>query len=1002
MKKRTKKKSNLLFCVVCALFAVIFSAIAVVGNFLAFDVYAGVLESYFGFEGASVENWDTAQYFPVHAPTAEAVDKGVENLGRTIEAEGAVLMKNENNALPLNEGARVSLFSQSSVDMIYSASGSGAIGTAGATLREALEGENITANPTLWNFYMKSGYSRTTGGLAGGVVDYYNARPFLNNEVPYSKYTPEVIESYASYNDAAIIVISRTGAENGDLPRNMSKATNGTFSGSILELDNVEREMVENVCENFDKVIVLLNTSNPMECGFLDEFGIDACLWIGGLGSYGISSVARILVGDVNPSGRLVDTYAYDAFSAPATQNVGNFEYWTNNGTTETEHHYFVYAEGIYVGYKYYETRYEDAMLNRTNVGEYNYEQVVQYPFGYGISYTEFEWSDFSATMKDGDIEVSVKVKNVGTVRGKEVVQVYYQSPYTDYDKANGIEKAAVNLAGFEKTKILQPNESCEVKVTFDVEDMKSYDANGEKTYLLEASSNIDKYYVTAAKDAHEATQNILNAKGVNSVGDADFVKDDFKISRTLYNVDSASGNPVTNRFDDTDGLQYHSDIKYLTRQNWTMMDNNGLRYGTPTSEKMDMEGEEFKATLSNELKSVLELEGYEAAGAPEESFTMPKYGQAGSAKLIEMKGRDADDPAWEALLDQMTLAEMTKIVCLSGYKISAAESISMPHSTDCDGPHGWKTFIGDGIQSPGLPFEIVLASTWNKETFEQMGYIMGEMCLWFKRLSPNSPGLTGWYAPAMNIHRTPFGGRNNEYYSECPTLSAIAGSLVTKAATERGVRAYIKHFALNDQDRNRMTDPATWVQEQAIREIYLKPFEAAIKDGKSLGVMSSYNRVGAIWAGGSYALITEVLRNEWGFDGIVLSDYMDGDWENVDQMLAAGADAALNTASYNSHATVTCTTTGAQAITYMRRAMKHVLYSVVNSNAMNGIDGATIVHSGTPVYHRLMAMVNTGLTIIIALFILLIPLRLLVFNPNKKQKETKKKTAKVQKAKNK
>ncbi|MBO5327826.1 MAG: glycoside hydrolase family 3 C-terminal domain-containing protein [Clostridia bacterium] len=988
MEKQIKKKSNLLFCVVCVICAAVFSAITIVGNVLAFGVYAGVLESYFGIEGASVENYETAQYFERHAPTPEAVDKGVMNLGRTIEAEGAVLLKNDNNALPLSEGSCVSIFSQSSVDMIYSASGSGSIGSAGATLREALQGENITANPTLWNFYMRSGYSRTTGGLAGGVVSYYDARPFLNNEVPYSKYTPEVIESYASYDDAAIIVISRTGAENGDLPRNMSKATKGEFSGSILELDNVEREMVKNVCENFEKVIVLLNTSNPMECGFLDEFGIDSCLWIGGLGTYGMSSVARILVGNVNPSGRLVDTYAYDAFSAPATQNVGNFEYWTNNGTKETEHHYFVYAEGIYVGYKYYETRYEDAMLNRANVGEYNYDQVVQYPFGYGISYTEFEWSDFSAKMKKDKIEVSVEVKNVGSVRGKEVVQVYYQSPYTDYDKANGIEKAAVNLAGFEKTKILQPGESCEVKVTFNVEDMKSYDANGEKTYLLEESTNADRYYVTAAKNAHEATQNILNSKGVDSVGNSDFVENDFDISKKLYNVDTVSGNEVTNRFDNTDGLQYHSDIKYLSRQNWTAMDNNGLRYGTPTDEIMDVEGEEFKAILSDELKRKLELEGFAAAEAPEETFTMPVYGKKGDAKLIEMKGRDADDPAWEALLDQMTLEEMTRIVCLSGYKIYAAESISMPHSTDCDGPHGWKTFIGDGIQSAGFPFEIVLASTWNKEVYEQMGYIMGELCLWTKISAATSPNLTGWYAPAMNIHRTPFGGRNNEYYSECPTLSAIAGSLVTKAASERGVRAYIKHFALNDQDRNRMTDPATWVQEQAIREIYLKPFEAAIKDGKSLGVMSSYNRVGAVWAGGSYALITEVLRNEWGFDGIVLSDYMDGDYENVDQMLAAGADAALNTASYNSHATVTCTTTGAQAITYMRRAMKHVLYSVANSNAMNGIDGATIITGGTPIYHRYMLIVNIALAIIIALFIILIPLRLFVFNPKNKQKK--------------
>ena len=947
--------------------------VMLVGNYLAFYMYSGVLETYFGIEGAAVENYDTNQYFERNAPSAEAASNGAANLGRTIEAEGAVLLKNDNKALPLAEGAKVSLFSASSVDIIYSTAGSGSIGNSyKATLKECLEGAGFVVNPVLWNFYLKMGYKRTVGGLAQGV-NYYSANKFLINEVPYEKYTDEVINSYSQYSDAAIVVIARTGCENGDLPRSMSAATNGKNTGSILELDPDERNMLEEVTKKFDKVIVLLNTSNPMECGFLDEYDVDSCLWIGGVGAYGLSSVARIIQGEINPSGRLVDTYAYDAFSSPAMQNMGNFEYWTNNGTKETEHHYYTYAEGIYVGYKYYETRYEDAVLGRGNAGDYNYDEEVQFPFGYGISYTDFEWSDFSAKKRGDKIEVSVTVKNVGEVRGKEVVQIYYQSPYTQYDIDNGVEKAAVNLVAYDKTGILQPGESTVVTLTFDIEDMKSYDANGKKTYYLEGSTDNDRYYVTAAKNSHAAINNILAAKGYDVNGDEDMAEGGIKIEEKLYDVDSHSGNAVGNLFDDADGTQYHSEIKYLSRNDWSVMDNNGLLFGVPTGNS-DVDGPEYKAVLSDALKKVLETEGFAAAGAPSEEFTMPKYGVKGNMTLISMKGKDFDDPDWQALLDQIPLEDLIKTATKSGFKTYAMESISKPYTTDADGPQGWKSFIGDGISSGGMPYAIVIASTWDPDLAEQVGYLMGELCLWAKQANADSAAnLTGWYAPAMNIHRTPFAGRNFEYYSEDAMLSGIVGSRMVKGATGRGVMCYIKHFALNDQERNRMSDNVTWVQEQAIREIYLKPFEMSIKEGNALAVMTAYNRIGTTWAGGSYDLITGVLRKEWGFNGFVISDYMDGDWENVDQMLAAGGDGALNTAASNSHATVTCTTEGAQAVTYMRRAVHHMLYSVVNSNAMNGIDGATRVTGGTPIYHRYMMYINIGLGSLIVLSVVMI-----------------------------
>lgn len=965
--KQDKKKSKRRFGFGSLALAILFGIGGVVGNQLAFDTYSGALESWFGMEGASVENYDTNQYFERHAPSEAAATNGAANLARTVEAEGSVLLRNENNALPLAAASRVSCFSASSVDIIYgSTGGSGSIGNGSKnTLKEVLEAEGFEVNPVLWNFYKTKNYKRTVGGLAQSV-QYYEANAFRINEVPYRLYTSSVIDSYSDYNDAAIVVIARTGCENGDLPRSMTKATSGSNTGSILELDSDEKTMLEEVSKKFDKVVVLLNTSNPMELGFLEEYDVDACLWIGGVGQYGLSSVARILTGEVNPSGRLVDTYAYDVFSSPAMQNMGNYEYWTN-GTKETEHHYLTYAEGIYVGYKYYETRYEDVVLGQGNAGSYDYDSVVQYPFGYGISYTDFEWSNFSAEIEGDQVVVNVTVKNVGAMRGKEVVQVYYQSPYTSYDRTNGVEKSAVELAGFAKTKILEPNESATVTVKFDVEDMKSYDATKEETYLLESSSATDKYYVAAGKNAHDATNNILKAKGADVDGDAKMTESNFNIGKKVYATDTYSGNEVTNRFADATGEQYHDDIKYLSRSDWSVMENDGLRFGTPTDEKTDMEGDEYKATLSVGLKKVLEKEGFDAAGAPEEEFEMPKYGQEGDVKLIELKGRDFDDPIWDSLLDQVTLNEMTNMVCKSGFKTHAMTSVAKPYQSDLDGPQAWNSFLGDGISCGGLPYAIVIASTWDSELAEKVGYIMGELCLWAKQsASDSAPNLTGWYAPAMNIHRTPFGGRNFEYYSECGTLSGVIGSSVVKGATSRGVMCYIKHFAMNEQDRNRMTDNVTWAQEQAIREIYLKPFEMSVKEGGALAVMTSYNRIGTTWAGGSYALITEVLRNEWGFNGFVLTDYMDGDWENVDQMLAAGGDAALNTASSNSHATVTCTQEGAQAITYMRRATHHLLYSVANSNAMNGIDGATIINEGTPIYYKYMYAIDAGLGVII------------------------------------
>ncbi len=949
--KKIKKQNNT-FIIMMSFVTLILLIILIISNVLAFGKYDSLLTTYFGMYGGTEVGYDTNQYFDRKKHSAEEASDEASNLAYITEGEGAVLLKNKNNALPLSTGNKVSCFSQSSVDFIYGViGGSGSIDVSKVeTLKMVLEQEKVglSVNPILWNFYKnKTNYRRVVGGLAGGTSKDPNR--WMLNEVPYSQYTNEVKSSYSQYNDAAIVVISRSGCENGDLPRDMS-FWDKTNTGSILELDDNEKEMLKNVCSSFKKVIVLLNTGNPMECGFLDDYDIDACLWVGGVGQHGLNAVADILVGNINPSGRTVDTYAYDVFSAPAMQNWGNYAYVYNG--KETGHHYVAYAEGIYVGYKYYETRYEDKIMNTQNTGNYNYEEIVQFPFGYGLSYTSFEMNNFSANVKNNMIEVSVNVKNVGNKSGKYVTEFYYQSPYTEYDKAKQIEKSSINLLGFVKTKELMPNEEQVVKETFDLENLKSYDAYGKKTYILEGSED---YYLTVADNAHSAINNILEAKGFSVSGNSQLTYK-FGLKEKLYDEDTKTGTKISNLFEEAD----LNELTYLSRNNWIAMENDGLRYGSYYGK--DGDGSVYKKNINEELKSKLELIGYEASGAPNETFEMPNQGVDGDLKLINLKNRNFNDENWDKLLNQVTVDEMVKMAKLSGFKTAEMKSIDKPYTTDADGPSAWNSFIGDGVNAGGFPYSVVLASTWNVELAKEVGDIMGELCLWAKiNNKSKTPNLTGWYAPAMNIHRTSFGGRNFEYYSEDAILSAYIGSSVVKGATNRGVICYLKHFAVNEQETNRMTDNVVWINEQSLREIYLKPFEISVKEGGTLGMMTSYNRIGTIWAGGNYALLTGVLRNEWGFNGFIITDYMDGDYENVDQMLAAGGDAALNPIDNQN-----CQSDTAQAITYLRRATKHCLYAVVNSNAMNGFDGATKVIGAKPRYHLYIVGLDITISILV------------------------------------
>ena len=741
----------------------------------------------------------------------------------------------------------------------------------------------------------------------------------------------------ADYNDAAIVVISRSGGEGLDLITDSSAP-----DGNYLALTQEEKDMLDMIqnSDAFDKIIVLLNVCNPMELGFLDDYSkIQACLWIGNLGQVGIESMVQAFNGEVNPSGRLVDTYAYDAFSAPAMQNFGESNSFLNASEVpaldglygnEPGDIYVTYAEGIYVGYKYYETRYEDVVLGQGNAGDYNYAEQVAYPFGYGLSYTTFEHSNFKVTEQGDHFAATVDVTNTGDVAGKDVVQVYMQSPYTDYDRENGVEKSAVQLVGFDKTEMLEPGATETVTIEIEKSLMKAYDANNAKTYIVDAGD----YYFATGINAHDALNNILAAKGKTTAdgmtadGDAEFtyVYTENELDTKTYAV-SENGTEITNQFDNADLNYYEGSVEggvtYLSRSDWT---------GTFPKQ--------VKATATAQM-----LEEMAKTGMDEDpDAEMPTTGADNGLSLIAMRGLDYDDPAWEELLDEVTLEEMDQLIRVGGYSTGAVPSVGKPATTDRDGPQGISgtlgTTTGLGVSSVSYSGEIVMASSWNKDLLRRIGEMVGEAGL--------QMNVIGWYAPAMNIHRAPFSGRNFEYYSEDSFLSGALATEEVAGAQSKGIFCYIKHFALNDQDAHRY-GLNTYANEQSIREIYLYPFEQAVTKGGATAVMTSYNRLGTKWTAANPNLITNVLRNEWGFHGTVLTDWASMYYMDLGIGLQAGNNQWLNTNgdlykidNFKKNATV---------VSAMREATHNILYTAVNSAAMNGISSDTRIEAITPTW---------------------------------------------------
>ena len=912
------------------IFALILGAMGV-ANYEALK-WDSALTLYFGEVGGqqSAEGQEgDSIYFPSDFKTPEERLAHSQDIAARITGEGAVLLKNT-GALPMAAG-KVSLFG---------------IDNKTNGLKAVLEEKGFTVNPTLDAFYAASAHESGVKGLAAGNGSETGA--WIIDEVPQSEYTDAVKASYKDYNDAAIVVLLRTGAEGNDLPYDMSRY-GGSADEHYLELNQAEKDMMAEVGANFDKVIVLISSANAMQLDFVEEpaYGVDGVLWFA---RCPYAPIADILLGAVNPSGRTPDTYAWDNLNTPAMQNFGDFRFVAADGTP-TGYSYVNYAEGVYVGYKYYETRYEDKVMGQGNAGDYDYQKAVLYPFGFGLSYTSFEWSGFKVEEKDGVYTASVTVKNTGDKAGKDVAEFYVQSPYT----AGGIEKPAVALAQYAKTKELKPGESETLTVTFSRMDIASYDDVNDRTYVMDAGD----WYFTAARDAHDAVNNVLTAKGFSAAngmtadGNTAMVQKITYGEKTLLNT-AVTGKEITNKLD---GVIRAEGAVYLSRSDWSVMENGGLRYANTTAAGVSKVGNASGDTpawfVSDDMLAKLKMKGAEAALNPNDFSDAAKYpgkedyiyGAENGIALIQMMGLDYDDPKWNDILDEMKLSEMHAIFNKSGWGSAAVDSIGKPKTLEFDAPHGIANFL-TGETLYHYPCATMLAATWNQELQHEYGLTIGNDAI--------ATNTSGWYAPGINIHRTPFGARNYEYYSEDGTLTGLCGAAVTRGTESKGMHAYIKHFVMNDADTNRNAngDVAVYGTEQAAREIYLKPFQYCIEKGDAQGIMLTMCRVGWQYTYGSYPLMTAICRDEFGFNGCYITDYttsMKG--KGSDQYLAAGGNLV--------HATAEQTLSDVKSgwcRALIREAVHGILYNTANSIAMNGIEGGekakpASVQKGFPIY---------------------------------------------------
>ena len=958
--KPAKAKGGLKWKILSVVFVLLF-AVTIIGGPIA-NNYASIINMVLGTESTKTIGDPGQTYFEADFASSADQAASAAEICESVVANGATLLLNNDSALPLAEGAKVTLLGTTSADFVYGGTGSGGMDTSTATnLKDALEADGFAVNPTMWDFYttgagMDYGLVTASGSLNNYIFD--NAE-FLVNEAPQSAYSDAEWDSVADYGDAAIVVFGRVCGEGADLPWYGA----GDADGNILSLSAEERDLLQKLAElkaagQVQKIIVLLNATNPIELDFLNpeicgvDYGIDACLWVGEVGQTGINAIGDLLKGAVNPSGKLVDTYCYDNLTSPAIQNAHATAY-TNAASAglsfdSNNEYYVAYQEGIYVGYRYYETRYEDYVLGNANVGDYDYASTVAYPFGYGLSYTTFRYGPLAMTDNGDSFTFTVDVTNTGAVDGAEAVQIYMQSPYTDYDRENGIEKASVELVGFTKVDVAA-GETVTATVTVDKSEMRAYDANGAKTYIVDAGN----YYFAAGNGAHEALNNILAAKAaagdttngtveparMTAAGNAELAVQyqQAELDTTTY-ATADTGFAITNQLDHADlnkvDADTSNDIVYLTRSDWA---------GTMPQAEITATGyaAAVQIAANDELVAALNATVENIPEGAVLSTDMPVMGSEGTLNLAQYVGVpldgsitvDGTEYTWDDLLDQVTFAEMVKLVGQAYHSTAAVASVNKPVTKDENGPQGITATLTGGSSSTSYTSADLLAATFDPAIAEAVGRSMGNDCL-----LANGKAYSGIYGPGVNIHRTPYSGRNFEYYSEDPFISGKTCAAEVSGIQSKGVYVYLKHFALNDQETAR-DGISVWTNEQAAREIYLQAFEYPIVEGGAYCVMTSFNRLGCVWAGGDYNLLTNILRNEWAMPGFAVTDFSNSNnYMDVVQGVLAGGDAwDCNDATKWSDVLRTYQD-DAQVVSAMRQATARILYTVANSNAMNGV----------------------------------------------------------------
>lgn len=984
----------------------------------------------------SADDEDT-YYYKSSLPSIAAVKANARAYTEAVMAEGATLLKND-GALPLGENPKVSLFSVSSVKPFYTGFGSGRgeqESTDNVNFKTAFEAAGITVNPALYSFYENNLSTFLRKTAAETIGTYHSIGDARWDELPADSRADQ------EYGDAAIFVLSRSGGEAKDLAmwygnhlaQQLGGAADDMTDGNYLTLSPREISVLKGLKSMkdagvFKKIVVIMNSPMPVETFFMDdpEYGADALLWCGTLGETGSYAVADIIAGKVNPSGKLSDTFWKKHYLNPVNANFGMSVYdgsddtqytgWKTSGANnlasrenmDRDARHIVYQEGIYVGYRYTETRYEDVVTGRANAGDFNYYDAVTYPFGYGLSYTNFAFSDLSVTRtertatEDAKYTVSVKVTNTGSVAGKEVMEVYLQKPYTSYDIENKIEKASVELVGFEKTKLLAAGESETLTTTIYEKQLASYDANEAKTYILEGGT----YYFTVAGDSHEAINNILKARetdgteytttaqGVTGTGDKNFVKS-FDIASTDTEVYSTSTKAkenhilnesvkITNQFESTDVLYYEGateNFSYTTRNDWQ---------GTTATNEPDFSNHEahnVDVTVTQQMYEDRKADMTDPGGDGVEYPTYGKnnsQGSEGHLNLIDLRAYSDDDgdptndkwipyndPMWEQLLDQLTWEETVNLLCHGYHMTAAIESIAKPetydHNGGCgfNGVYNWGSSGGyyarmhdpdGGKYMTNTVCSGIAASTYNKGLMEWYGKQWGEEGLW--------GGRQGLYGMGLNIHRSPYGGRTFEYYSEDPYLTGAIATQICIGMRTRGTFAIPKHCLLNDQEYYRCS-ACTWVNEQTIRELYLAPFQMVIEDGGADGVMTSFSLLGVKWSG-SHGFINNVLHNEFGMTGYVVSDYSDDVDCNWLKGIMGGNDLPDGT---HLESLFDMAKTGHGELAWaMRESVHRILYTVVHSNVMNGIGANTKVIVLTPFW---VSLVEAGRSVSTALLVI-------------------------------